>query len=511
MDGARRPPLTRVDDPGRAAPAPGFVPVRRRRPSGQGRYPSPLRHRSVQVWAALVAAAILWLLLAPTGPVQWVNRAVTDALTGPDTAWADTLARAAEMLGTTATYRILWIPTVLVLIWFARWRHLLVYLTTLTVVAVMAQGLVGDASLPRALRSTLTGSGRGYVLPSWPVTVFATVATATTYLLLPRGRTRRLTLWCVAGLVLVLALSRVHLGRDDLSGDLASAMVGAGVAVIAIVALAPEIDFPVVYRRQNRAHLRLDDERRKGISDAVADQLGVAITEVRPYRLAGSAGSTPCRLLVANGPAPYLFGKLYATSHVRSDRRQKFARLLRYGRLEDEGPSPPSVDWSSTRTTCSGSSVTRGCGFPVRTGGGGGARPGVPAGHPAGAQCTGASRRRSRRPAHRRRAWTGPADVGGRRRAPGCQAIEHSGPRRTRLPDRPRLRRAPALDLAAGGRPGQHDADPRTARRLPPGVRPGCPDLRSARGRGSLRRLRLGHHPPAAAPAPGPLRNGPAR
>ena len=28
-----------------------------------------------------------------------------------------------------------------------------------------------------------------------------------------------------------------------------------------------------------------------------------------------------------------------------------------------------------------------------------------------------------------------------------------------------------------------------------PGVRPGCPDLRSARGRGSLRRLRLGHHP----------------
>ena len=130
----------------------------------------------------------------------------------------------------------------------------------------------------------------------------------------------------------------MHLGLDDLSGDLASALVGAGVAALAVTLLAPETDFPVVYQRQNRAHLRLDGPRRDRIIEAVAEQLGVVLTEVKPYRLAGSAGSTPCRLRVANGPAPFLFGKLYATNHVRSDRWYKFVRLLRYGRLEDEGP-----------------------------------------------------------------------------------------------------------------------------------------------------------------------------
>lgn len=133
-------------------------------------------------------------------------------------------------------------------------------------------------------------------------------------------------------------------GKDRATRSGSSARTAAYVAsgdastTTAVTLLAPETDFPVVYHRQNRAHLRLDEPRRQRIADAVGEQLGLVVTEIAPYRLAGSAGSTPCRLQVADGPAPYLFGKLYATSHVRSDRWYKFVRLLRYGRLEDEGP-----------------------------------------------------------------------------------------------------------------------------------------------------------------------------
>ena len=37
-------------------------------------------------------------------------------------------------------------------------------------------------------------------------------------------------------------------------------------------------------------------------------------------------------------PPTYLFGKLYAMSHVRADRWYKLGRILLYGRLEDEAP-----------------------------------------------------------------------------------------------------------------------------------------------------------------------------
>jgi serine/threonine protein kinase len=68
----------------------------------------------------------------------------------------------------------------------------------------------------------------------------------------------------------------------------------------------------------------------------VQDQLGLVVEEVKPFGLAGSAGSTPLRIKVAGDPPTVLFGKLYARSHLRSDRWYKLGRELLYGRLEDE-------------------------------------------------------------------------------------------------------------------------------------------------------------------------------
>src|SRR5207248_4483604 len=77
--------------------------------------------------------------------------------------------------------------------------------------------------------------------------------------------------------------------------------------------------------------------RGAAIRQAVEEQLGLVVTEIRPVGLSGSAGSTPLRLRV-DGTPPYLFGKLYSKSHLRSDRWYKLGRELLYGRLEDEKP-----------------------------------------------------------------------------------------------------------------------------------------------------------------------------
>ena len=81
--------------------------------------------------------------------------------------------------------------------------------------------------------------------------------------------------------------------------------------------------------------------RRRGgqgaaIRRGLHDQLGLVVTEVKPFGLSGSAGSTPLRITVEGDPPSQLFGKLYARSHMRSDRWYKLGRELLYGRLEDE-------------------------------------------------------------------------------------------------------------------------------------------------------------------------------
>ncbi|MGR6964460.1 RIO1 family regulatory kinase/ATPase domain-containing protein [Geodermatophilus sp. URMC 61] len=322
--GARRPPWPEED--------------RHRRPSGKDR-PGPWRPPpGTWAWTAALVVAVVLLALGGgwASALAGLDQAVREFLAplGRPPGWATDLGRIGAVLG----YRVLWIPTVLVLVWTARWRHLLVYLSSIWLMAATAQVVAGDAALIRDVRDSVTGSAVGIILPAWPVIVLATVATGSLLVLTPSGRARRWGWLVVAGLVGGLATVRVALLLDTAPDAALSAVVGCAAAALAFRLLAPEHAFPVTYRRQVRAHLHLHPARVERIRAAVRDQLGTELDGIRPYRLAGSAGSTPCRLHLAEGPPEYLFGKLYTTTHLRSDRWYKWVRVLRYGRLEDEAP-----------------------------------------------------------------------------------------------------------------------------------------------------------------------------
>ena len=76
--------------------------------------------------------------------------------------------------------------------------------------------------------------------------------------------------------------------------------------------------------------LGMDDQTKQAIEGYFSNPVG--------YKMGYSAGSTPLRIKVADPDASVLFGKLYAITHLRSDRWYKVVRVLRYGRLEDEAP-----------------------------------------------------------------------------------------------------------------------------------------------------------------------------
>ncbi len=115
--------------------------------------------------------------------------------------------------------------------------------------------------------------------------------------------------------------------------------IGVTLPLLAFRRFAPNEIFPISYRRGRSAHLDVGGRRGEAIRRAVEDQLGVAVLEVEPFGQQFSASSTPLRLKAQGDPgATYLFGKLYAVSHLRADRWYKLGRELLYGRLEDEKP-----------------------------------------------------------------------------------------------------------------------------------------------------------------------------
>ena len=139
-------------------------------------------------------------------------------------------------------------------------------------------------------------------------------------------------------MVALAGLGRVALGAEAPTDVLVGAAIGVAIPLALFRLFAPNEVFPISYRRGRAAHLDVTGARGAAIRRGLEDQLGLAVSEVKPFGLAGSAGSTPLRITVKGDPPSNLFGKLYARSHLRADRWYKLGRELLYGRLEDEKP-----------------------------------------------------------------------------------------------------------------------------------------------------------------------------
>jgi tRNA A-37 threonylcarbamoyl transferase component Bud32 len=346
MESTPRPVLP--DDVG--PPRPGALDVRRsghrRRPTGQ---PPPLP-RSIQptgAWWAAAAVVLITLARITFGPARRsLGVAVTvwdDAVVGwlaglrpPGmTGLMEAIVASTGSVGMVGALR--W-ATVLALLALRRIRHLVVFLGSF--LAVLLAVRLATVDRPRPFGVDLRGSWAGWAMPSRPVAILAATLVGVLYTLVPVGRWRQLGKWVATGLVAAFALARVHLGVDAPTDALLAAVIGVAVSVAAYRLVVPNEVFPVAYKRGRSAHLDVGGRRGEAIRHALADQLGLTALEVEPFGQSGSAGSTPLRIKVEDqaGTTRYVFGKLYARSHLRADRSYKLGRALLYGRLEDEKP-----------------------------------------------------------------------------------------------------------------------------------------------------------------------------
>jgi tRNA A-37 threonylcarbamoyl transferase component Bud32/membrane-associated phospholipid phosphatase len=330
----------RPDAPGRGRSG------RRRRPTGQ---PPPLP-RSIHptgVWWAAAAAILVALDRIAFGParrglgvavtvwddavVRWLAGLPLPGMTG----LMETIAASIGSAGMIGALR--W-GTLVALLVLRRVRHLIVFVGSFLAVLFVVR--LATVDRPRPFGVDIRGGWDGWAMPSRPVAILTATLVGMLYTLVPVGRWRQLGKWVATALVAVFALARIYLGLDAPTDALVAAVIGVAVSVAAYRLFVPNEIFPVAYRRGRSAHLDVGGRRGEAIRHALADQLGLRVLEVEPFGLSGSAGSTPLRIQVQDeaGNISYVFGKLYARSHLRADRSYKLGRALLYGRLEDEKP-----------------------------------------------------------------------------------------------------------------------------------------------------------------------------
>jgi membrane-associated phospholipid phosphatase/serine/threonine-protein kinase RIO1 len=332
--------------PARGAPAIKRV-RRRRRPSGE---PPPLpRHlaASGKWWLVLsLAVVVTWVVVAFTGSLTFVDLADTRMLQAMASVRSPTLTAVARVAGVLATGRalqVLWLTNLLVLVVFRRWRHLFVWVLVGLLVVNIASSVAGSLQRPRPYGVQILGPWAGFSMPSLPVTVLATFLVSTMYSLVPARQKREIAKWVACGILAVTGLSRLYLAQDHPTDVVAGVILGVAAPLAAFRLLTPTDVYPVRYRRGRTAHLDVSGARGEAIVRALQDQLGLLVTAVRPFGLEGSGGSTPLKISVKAEPGSgaetsYVFAKLYAATHLRSDRWYKWGRTLLYGRLEDEQP-----------------------------------------------------------------------------------------------------------------------------------------------------------------------------
>jgi membrane-associated phospholipid phosphatase/tRNA A-37 threonylcarbamoyl transferase component Bud32 len=271
--------------------------------------------------------------------VTVVDDAVVGWLGGVDLTGFRGLMRGLAALSSWWVLNTVLYALIVVLLVLRRFRHLIIWLILPNLLSLIGASILGPvAQRPRPFGVVIREGWGGWAMPSMHVTYLALGLVTVLYTLVPEGRWRNTGKWVVTGLIALNALGRVALGADAPTDVLVGVALGVTVPLLAYRWFTPNEVFPITYRRGSGAHLDVGGARGAAIRRGLEDQLGLVATEVKPFGLAGSAGSTPLRITVAGDPPTQLFGKLYARTHLRSDRWYKLGRELLYGRLEDEKP-----------------------------------------------------------------------------------------------------------------------------------------------------------------------------
>ena len=315
---------------------------RQRRPTGA---PPPLPHPvtiTTTAWLVLAAVVLAGAFVA-SQHTSWlrvddrVSTWVLGRLAAMRTPWLTDVANGIKAAGT-GWITVLAVSVVILIMIFRRWRHLLVFIGSVLFLDFTGTMIYNGLSRPRPYGVPIITSWAGYSGASPPVAVLTIFLMGIVYCLAVPGRARTYTKAAIAIVVAVFSFARLYLGVDHPGDVLLGATFAAAIAVTAFRFFTPSEVFPVVYRRGRTAHVDVTGKRGEAIRQAMRDQLGLEVTEIRPVGLESSAGSTPLRLRIESGPEQFLFAKLYTKGHVRADRWYKFWRTILYGSLEDEVP-----------------------------------------------------------------------------------------------------------------------------------------------------------------------------
>jgi tRNA A-37 threonylcarbamoyl transferase component Bud32 len=314
---------------------------KQRRPTGA---PPPLPRKlgmSGTLWLGLmVYVGIVGVLVLRVDPVlRFSDRIETwwlQQLAGIRTDWLTSVMRGIKVVGSGWGMTALGLGMVALLMIYRRWRHLLVFLSSLFVLEWFGTIFYEALSRPRPYGVTIISGWGGFSMPSPPVAVLSAILVGIVYTLIVPGRPRWFGKVGITAVLLVFIFAREYLGVDGPGAALYGMVLGVAIPLTAFRLFTPNEVFPVVYRKGNTAHLDVTGRRGQAVRDAVREQLGLIVLEVKPVGLEGSGGSTPLRLKVEGDPDRYLFAKLYAKNHVRADRWYKLWRTILYGSLEDE-------------------------------------------------------------------------------------------------------------------------------------------------------------------------------
>ena len=305
----------------------------RRRPSGE---PPPLpkpawwpRYVAVLIVTIVVGVFIAWWYQNVSTPdgglMRWFADHRTDGLTD--------VTKVFSWLATQPAVLAMRVALLIVLVIFKRWRHVAVAVLGFFFMDMVVLRL--SVPLPAPGEALVTPGGAAYHFPAWAIASLSITLWAMVATLAPAGRIRDRAAGAAIALGVVVVLARAYLGATYPIAGLYSLLLGFCIAATLLGWLAPEDSFPISYKRGgNAAHLELAGARTDAVIRAMRDQLGIEVTQLKPFGDEGSGGSTPLLMTTADGTR--IFGKILATSHVRADRWYRIGRTILYGRLEDE-------------------------------------------------------------------------------------------------------------------------------------------------------------------------------